>query len=215
MRLSVFEIYAINHMNESEYTPFGIPKPNDKTYTEILQQGYDSLREKKQFSEDSMTDELVEQAYILDKWLEYKEFLIIDDLMFGFSKENPGGIAIKKIEDEDEYEVTPIGKGHLLMTILLSIPFLQKDKEVEEHQMKASPMQMGVALGKTEAFRLQYHKNDSVVYNKVIIDFYDRVVEYDEVTQVVKSLSALSLRKKIVEWTKAGSELDGNRFKFR
>jgi hypothetical protein len=46
------------------------------------------------------------------------------------------------------------------------------------------------------------------VYQKLLIDFYDRVLEYDLTSEKGRSISALEIKKQIVEWMKVGQEYE-------
>jgi hypothetical protein len=55
---------------------------------------------------------------------------------------------------------------------------------------------------------LVYYHKGVCLYQKLLIDFYDRVLEYDLTSEKGRSISALEIKKQIVEWMKVGQEYE-------
>lgn len=205
MILTENALYAIHHLNGGKETIFGVPLITED-YKEFLNKGKKDLEEDKYLVEDVPTEELLTSAITLDSFSKAEHHLIIGNLMMGFSHKKVG-VSTIVIHDDGTYRLEPMLKGHVLLAILNQAKFLQKTSEKEAGEFKYADITLILSgLHQNDSTILKYYRKGICEYNMLLVDFYDGVLEYNLDKEVGRSISALEIRKKIVEWTKVGEE---------
>ena len=217
MMLTKEAMYAVNELNSSRKSIFGIDIEitEPSKFREFLVRGKDVLTQNNLIIEEKPTDELIELGYLLDKYNNSKEYLVVGDMIIAFTPKSIGVIVLSKYED-DEYTIEAMYKGYILLGIFKQISFLQKTTEFAEGEEKALDLEtLTLGLFQSQSTILQYYKRNNCLYDKILVNFEDGIIEYDLNRSRGRLVPASKIRHLITEWTKVGREEDESKYENR